>query len=160
MFGFDFETTSGRDARGGADDGGDEDEDAGPASALDDVDLSDIDRRLEGALAGFDIPPSVDEVVSEGEEEASSPVCLPERTAGCEERASSVWEDGEKFWKRTSLSTIPGSSPSDAEKAKTVPTPRMYSAGYGLGSRRSNMRPPSAMATPKSLYDADGFLRT
>ena len=157
MFDFDFETTSGRDARGGADDG--EDEDAGTASALDDVDMSDIDRRLEGALAGFEIPPSVDEGVSD-EEEASSPICLPERTAECEERASSVWEDGEKFWDRTSLSTIPGSSPSDAEKAKTIPTPRMYSAGYGLGSRRSNMRPPSVMATPKSLYDADGFLRT
>lgn len=158
MFDFDFETTSGCDARGGADDG--EDENAGPASALDDVDMSDIDRRLEGALGGFEIPPSVDEVVLDEGEEASSPVCLPERTAECEERASSVWEDGEKFWNRTSLSTIPGSSLSDAEKARTIPTPRMYSAGYGLGSRRSNMRPPSVMATPKSLYDADGFLRT
>lgn len=158
MFDFDFETTSGCDARGGADGG--QSEDAGPASALDDVDMSYIDRRLAGALGGFDIPPSVDEIVSDEGQEASSPVCLPERTAECEERTSSVWEDGEKFWNRTSLSTIPGSSPSDAEKAKTIPTPRMYSSEDGLGSRRSNMRPPSVMATPKSLYDADGFLRT
>jgi hypothetical protein len=157
MFDFDFGSTGGYDARGGADDG--EDSEADPTSALDDVDLTDIERRLEGALAGFDIPPpSVDEAASE--KEASSPISLPEQTDECEDRASSVWEDGEKFWNRTSLSTIPGSSPSDAEKARTVPTPRMFSAGYGLGSRRSNMRPPSVMATPKSLYDAEGFLRT
>jgi len=157
MFDFDFGSTGGGyDARGGADDGED---DANPTSALDDVDMSDIERRLEGALGGFDVPPpSVEKVASE--QEASSPISLPEQTDDmCEDRASSVWEDGEKFWNRTSLSTIPGSSPSDAEKARTVPTPRMYSAGYGLGSRRSNMRPPSVMATPKSLYDAEGFLR-
>jgi hypothetical protein len=162
MFDFDFgSTVGGYDARGGANDG--EDEDADPTSALDDVDLSDIERRLEGALAGFDIPPSVDEVDSEKEEEeaeASSPRSLPEEPAQCEERPSSVWEDGEMFWNRTSLSTIPGSSPSDAEKARTIQTPRMYSAGYGLGSRRSHMRTPSAMATPRSLYDANGFLKT
>lgn len=157
MFDFDFETTSGCDARGGADDG-EEEGDVGPCSALDDVYLSNIERRLEGALGGFEVPPSVDEVASE--KEASSPISLPETTAECAQRASSVWEDGEQFWNRTSLSTIPGSSPSDAEKARSVPTPRMYSAGYGLGSRRSNMRPPSVMATPKSLYDADGFLKT
>ncbi|KAM0707430.1 hypothetical protein Q7P35_004075 [Cladosporium inversicolor] len=157
MFDFDFEATGGYDARGGADDG--EEDDMDPTSALDDVDMSDIERRLEGALAGFDIPPSVDEGVSE--EEASSPVALPEQTDDqCGDRASSVWEDGEKFWNRTILSTIPGSSPSDAEKARMVMTPRMYSAGYGLGSRRSHMRSPGVMATPKSLYDADGFLRT
>lgn len=157
MFDFDFEATGAYDARGGADDG--EEDDMDPTSALDDVDMSDIERRLEGALAGFDIPPSVDEGVSE-EGQASSPVCLPEQNDECDDSASSVWEDGEKFWNRTSLSTIPGSSPSDTEKARIVPTPRMYSAGYGLGARRSPMRSPGVMATPKSLYDADGFLRT
>lgn len=157
MFDFDFGSMGGYDARGGADDG--EDSEADPTSALDDVDLSDIERRLEGALAGFDIPPSVDELESE-KEEASSPRSLPEEAIQCEERASSVWEDGEMFWNRTSLSTIPGSSPSDAEKARTIQTPRMYSAGHGLGNRRSHMRTPSAMATPRSLYDANGFLKT
>lgn len=103
----------------------------------------------------------MDEGVSEEEEEeASSSDCLPVCTAECEERGSSVWENGERFWNRTSLSTIPRSSPSEAEKARTVPTPRVYSTGYGLGSRRASMQPPSVMAPPKSLYDADGFLET
>lgn len=153
MFDFDFGSKASYDARGGAADGSDSDAD--PTSALDNVDMSDIERRLEGALAGFDVPVSVDETASEGR---SSPTPLPVQTP--DERASSVWEDGELFWNRTSLSTIPGSSPSDAEKARIVPTARMYSANHSLGRRQSHMRSPSVMATPKSLYDADGFLRT
>jgi hypothetical protein len=104
-------------------------------------------------LAGFDVPvTSVDGRVSS--EESSSPVQTPTQ----DENASSVWEDGEKFWDRTSLSTIPGSSPSDAEKARSVgPTPRMYASVHGLGGRKAHVRSPSVMATPKSLYDGDGF---
>jgi hypothetical protein len=154
MFDFDFGDAH---ASGGALDGLDSDLDAdlNATSALDNVDLSDIERRLEGALAGFDVPASsADGRVSS--EESSSPVQTPTQ----DENASSVWEDGEKFWNRTSLSTIPGSSPSDAEKARSVgPTPRLYASVYGVGGRRAHMRSPSAMATSRSLYDADGFLQ-
>jgi hypothetical protein len=124
-------------------------------SALDNVDLSDIERRLEGALAGFDVPPASSVDGRGSSDEGSSP---PVQTPMQDEGASSVWEDGEKFWNRTSLSTIPGSSPSDAEKARSVgPTPRMYAAVHGVGGRRSHLRSPSVMATPRSLYDGDGF---
>lgn len=167
MFDFGF----GSDAHGGAADHSDDDAEA--TSALDNVDLSDIERRLEGALAGFEVPASIDEEgVSSplySDNGCSSPSPLPTQTAPFEEkdRASSVWEDGENFWNRTSLSTIPGSTPSDAEKARAAlqtPKTRYYSSIRGLGAaggRQSHMRTPSMMmATPRSLYDADGFLKT
>jgi hypothetical protein len=152
MFDFDFGEA---DSRGGAMDG---DLDLGselhPTSALDNVDLSYIERRLEGALAGFDVPVASVDGRGSSEESLSPPVQTPTQ----DENASSVWEDGEKFWNRTSLSTIPGSSPSDAEKARSVrPTPRMYASVHGVGGRRAHMRSPSVMATPRSLYDGDGF---
>ncbi|KAL1589456.1 hypothetical protein WHR41_01595 [Cladosporium halotolerans] len=164
MFDFDF----GRDARGGAEEAGEGEvgEGEAPASALDNVDLSDIERRLEGALAGFEVPVAVEEQEREREEgECESPVwargCAGEEEDE-DERSSSVWEDGEKFWDRTSLSTIPGSSPSDADKARAaIQTPRMYAIeNHGFGSRWARMRSPSVMVTPRSLYDADGFLKT
>lgn len=178
MFDFDFGSTPSRDAHGGA---AADDSDASPTSALDNVDLSEVERRLEGALAGFDVP--VSPVDDEDDfpqnrsrtvfEDQPSPTSSP--SAQCrqeqDERSSSVWEDGEKFWDSTSLSTIPGSSPSDAEKLRAVQTPRTYSpvrGGFGSMSLRAQQvhmhmqaRPVSGvMAMPKSLYDADGFLRT
>ncbi|KAM0723871.1 hypothetical protein Q7P37_000861 [Cladosporium fusiforme] len=194
LFDFDFDA---RDVEGGAEEG-DGDGDGGygfgasaaesaPTSALDHVDLSDIERRLEGALAGFDVPATVDEPIFEDrEKKRSSPVsscsttpppipCKPDQFEAEAEaddgdsRSSSVWEDGEKFWQRTSLSTIPGSSPSDAEKlrAAALQTPTPVPVVFRGGERRGapiaaggRMRSPSVMATPGSLYDADGFLRT
>ena len=63
-----------------------------------------------------------------------------------------MWEDGEDFWNnRKRLSTIPGSSPSDAEKARMVQTPRMYSAMHGKRAALSLRSP--------GLYDGAGFLK-
>jgi hypothetical protein len=129
---FDFDSG---DVHGGAD----------ATSALDNVDLSEMERRLEGALAGFDVPVDVgDDEDGDGWE-------------GDKKRESSVWENGEKFWNRTSLSTIAGSSPSEVEKAKAG----REVSGYAFGgrARRAHMRSPSVMETPRSLYDAQGFFK-
>lgn len=171
LFDFDFGARGRRDVESGAADHryDDHDDDANPASALDNVDLSEVERRLEGALAGFDVPVSSPAsaasvnsraAIEEERIEAafSSPSPTTEERDQDRDRSSSVWEDGEDFWdNRKRLSTIPGSSPSDAEKARTVQTPRMYSAVYG---RRAALilRSPD-MATPGSLYDGDGFLK-
>ena len=133
------------------------DDEADPTSALDNVDLSEVERRLEGALAGFDVPAASPESASskgceakeEGREEGE---CDGECDQECDERSSSVWGDGEDFWNnRKRLSTIPGSSPSDAEKARMVQTPRMYSAVHGRRAALSLRSP--------GLYDGDGFLK-
>lgn len=187
MFDFDFGSTPSRDAHGGALEGDSDEGERSPTSALDNVDLSDIERRLEGALAGFDVPvsPTVDHDDEEdcvakpshlaldscpkfAPKSSPSPFQHEQENEECDRsRSSSVWEDGEKFWDRTSLSTIPGSSPSDAEKARAlaaIQTPRVYGSplrGLGGARRVSQMRPVSGiMATPRSLYDADGFLKT
>lgn len=205
LFDFDFRSVGERevDAGGGAEEGEGEGDSGNlgvgvPTSALDYVDLSDIERRLEGALAGFDVPACVDEPIrEEGRASLSacssssvaccsspspnmpmpSKVCLPEKENekggdqegedeedDDEDISSSVWEDGEKFWERTSLSTIPGSSPSDAEKLRALQTPPVgfsVSGKRGFGERRGRLqRSPGVVATPRSLYDADGFLRS
>ena len=160
LFDFDFGARDRRDVESGAHDyryDGCYDDDADPTSALDNVDLSEVERRLEGALAGFDIPVSSPKSVSSRDCEARE----EEGECGEEcERSSSVWEDGEDFWNnRKRLSTIPGSSPSDAEKARMVQTPRMYSAAHGRRAALSLRSPDTGMATPGSLYDGAGFLR-
>ena len=133
------------------------DDEADPTSALDNVDLSEVEKRLEGALAGFDVPAASPESASskgcEAKEcEGEQGECGGECDQECDERSSSVWEDGEGFWNnRKRLSTIPGSSPSDAEKARMVQTPRMYSAVHGRRAALSLRSP--------GLYDGDGFLK-
>ena len=144
------------------------DDDAETTSALDNLDLSEVEKRLEGALAGFDVPVKSPESVSshksvssvgskhggeEGKEnECDDEECDQECNEECE-RSSSVWEDGEDFWNnRKRLSTIPGSSPTDAEKARMVQTPRMYSA---MRMKRAALR-----AQSPGLYDGAGFLKT
>ena len=133
------------------------DDEADPTSALDNVDLSEVEKRLEGALAGFDVPAASPESASskgcEAKEcDGEQGECGGECDQECDERSSSVWEDGEGFWNnRKRLSTIPGSSPSDAEKARMVQTPRMYSAVHGRRAALSLRSP--------GLYDGDGFLK-
>lgn len=62
-------------------------------SALDDVDMFAFDRRLEGALAGFE----------------AGPPSSADATATTS-RTSSVWEDGEKFWEQHKFEQPVGSS--------------------------------------------------
>jgi hypothetical protein len=148
------------------------DDDAETTSALDNVDLSEVERRLEGALAGFDVPVASPESVSSSRKSVSSAgskdggeggkenECDRECDRECDqecneecERSSGVWEDGEDFWNnRKRLSTIPGSSPTDAEKARMVQTPRMYSA--------MRMKRSALSAQSPGLYDGAGFLKT
>lgn len=144
MFDFDFASM---DANAGAEvyeaeiGGGEEQH----RSALDEIDMTDLDRRLDGALAGFDAgPPSTDTL----------------------SRRSSVWEDGEKFWERRPEFTFAPSSPLPIDV-----TPRKKAAPFGgenlLMTPMARLQmpvldgPPSSIGkTPKSLYDSDGFLRT
>lgn len=149
LFDFDF---SGLDAGAGAEEGGNKHQ-----SALDDIDMSALDRRLDGALAGFEAgPPS------------SAATVTPTRT-------SSVWEDGEKFWEERPKISIPVSSPSlpavVMTPAKRSAAPLTMENGQALATPQLKMptpieplsagRPPlSITKTPKSLYDSDGFLRS
>ena len=152
------------------------DTDAGAASALDNVDLDDFERRLERALAGFDAPPRSSGELSNcatppkqpgmsdpEEEDAAAWASHPHYQAHLQQsRNSSVWEDGEKYWQRTSLSTIPGSSP---ESGRKLDTPRSAAnvgleiSDWGSWAHYRNGGG-SIMATPRSLYDAEGFLKT
>ncbi|KAK6437431.1 hypothetical protein LTR95_006373 [Oleoguttula sp. CCFEE 5521] len=116
----------------------------GAGGALDEIDVSDIERQLDGAIGGFDVPEHEDGDASgvhleEDEDLVIEEVELVPRGL---RMGSSVWEDGERFWQRTSLSTIPGSSPG--------------ATGVGLGVEFGG----EDAQTPKSLYDADGFLRS
>ena len=159
LFDFDF---GGADAGAGAE--------VSVPGALDEVDMTDIERRLEGALAGFD---------------------APAKSSESEKRSSSVWEDGEKFWEHPTWEVTP-SSPSPATKYEIdhstlmAATPRMDATlstptnvsprtsaavdssrliaatprSIVQGANGSSVYTPTVRATPRSLYDADGFLRT
>ncbi|KAK5113460.1 hypothetical protein LTR85_010888 [Meristemomyces frigidus] len=157
---FDFEFASG-DAGAGAQDtygecamDGSEYEVGGEKSALDEIDMTDLDRRLDGALAGFEAGPR------------SSPPSVGE-SASVSRTTSSVWEDGEKFWERRPEFSFVGSSPLPV--SNTTPTKKetaVYGSGNGMlmatpTSRLQMPMPPSSiMKTPRSLYDSDGFLKT
>ncbi|KAK3698139.1 hypothetical protein LTR37_017097 [Vermiconidia calcicola] len=103
-------------------------------SALDDIDMTEVEQIIDGALAGFAAPPGSDDTVREQQK-----------------RSSSVWEDGEKYWTEQSpqISVMP-SSP----LAMDV-TPQKPGSNGSLA-----VTPRTVQFTPKSLYDSDGFLRT
>ncbi|KAK5137785.1 hypothetical protein LTR08_007357 [Meristemomyces frigidus] len=137
--------------------------------ALDELDMTDLDRRLDGALAGFDAGPSV-----------------------AESRASSVWEDGELFWLREPAKTAKTAELAgdghrhyyeyeDAGEDSTTPTKKTNALGRERQGRESLLATPVAaglkmsvlmgrerewrgsgvgLRTPGSLYDEDGFLNT
>lgn len=74
---FDFGFAS---AEGGAE----EEEEESHSSALDDIDMTEIERKLDGAIAGFQVPDSSEK----------------------RRISSSVWEDGEKYWASSPLPDI------------------------------------------------------
>lgn len=135
LFDFDFGSA---DVEAGATDAGDI-----QTSALDDIDMTDFDRRLDGALAGFDAEPAA------------------------ESRSSSVWDDGERFWEHQQA---PGEMRASSPLPECL-TPTK-NGGKGLVTPTGNLKMPapdmgmqtlprsSIGRTPKSLYDSDGFLRT
>ncbi|KAI6827596.1 hypothetical protein KC327_g12382 [Hortaea werneckii] len=131
-------------------------------SALDDVDMFAFDRRLEGALAGFEagLPSSADATATTS-------------------RASSVWEDGEKFWEQQTIEQPAASTHrSLASQSNTTPMKKIVRSSVRedrslqtttpnskmpvlTGSLDPTAFPPlSITKTPRSLYDSDGFLRS
>ena len=96
-------------------------------SALDEIDMTQVEKTIDGALAGFEAIPSDDTTQQRG--------------------GSSVWEDGERYW--------------EEQQSPSNPLPIDLTPRKGEVSDRELMaRPLSIQATPKSLYDSDGFLRT
>ncbi len=89
-------------------------------AGLDDVDMAEVERRLDGALAGLDALPS-DQM----------------------RQSSSVWEDGERYWRQDSIGVATSSS------IAIYVTPKKVAES-----------PRRIQQTPKSLYDSDGFLKT
>ncbi|KAI7553352.1 hypothetical protein KC331_g1287 [Hortaea werneckii] len=130
-------------------------------SALDDVDMFAFDRRLEGALAGFE----------------AGPPSSADATATTS-RASSVWEDGEKFWEQQKIEQPVVSNPrglasqstttpmkkilrSSAQEDRSLQTTPNSKMPVLTGSWDPTAFPPlSITKTPRSLYNSDGFLRS
>ncbi|KAI7162700.1 hypothetical protein KC349_g1864 [Hortaea werneckii] len=132
-------------------------------SALDDVDMFAFDRRLEGALAGF---------------EAGPPSSADATTTTS--RASSVWEDGQKFWEQPKFELPVVSSTDRRLASQSTTTPMKKTVRSSAQEDRSlqvtpnskmpvltgsldptTVFPPlSITKTPRSLYDSDGFLRS
>ncbi|GAB7360683.1 hypothetical protein MBLNU230_g0562t1 [Neophaeotheca triangularis] len=161
LFDFEFGIALSSDADAGAEDQDNDREtyDDAKASALDDIDLDALERRISGAVAGFD---AQDELLP----------TVPE------ERSSSVWEDGERYWEwleqkkqrelRGSFAAGSGVATPTGEKGEAM---AFTLAGVGtLGGKagwvpctpaEKRLRDQSSPggATPRSLYDADGFLR-
>ncbi|KAK0310083.1 hypothetical protein LTR01_004282 [Friedmanniomyces endolithicus] len=132
-------------------------------SALDDIDMASLDRRLDGALAGFE----------PGAPSSSPPVLDSQRF--------SVWEDGELWQKQPRFSFTASSSPLlgdmdvtpvkkssagvwEREQGAMTPVQRLRMpdplAGGGVGFEDDGERPSSILKTPRSLYDSEGFLRS
>ncbi|KAI6832074.1 hypothetical protein KC340_g7342 [Hortaea werneckii] len=131
-------------------------------SALDDVDMFAFDRRLEGALAGFEaVPPSSADATA------------------TTSRASSVREDGEKFWEQqkveqpvvstdrrlasqsttTPMKKATRSSAQEDRSLQVTPNSKMPVLTGSLNPTTA-FPPLSITKTPRSLYDSDGFLRS
>jgi hypothetical protein len=168
---FDFDALPGAAERGEA---------SREPSALDDINLSDLDSRLDGALAGFDAePPS---------------------TASLRSRVSlEVWEKGEKFWENQQQQPSPSPNPMKGQAEISKPkveftpssplegnviiTPVKWAPGVWMDGKLLGMperegkenrlsveeeeeeeeeeeAPSSILRTPRSLYDSEGFLNS
>ena len=117
--------------------GAEEEEGAEWRSALEEIDLGVVERKLEGALAGFEA-----EGDRRSEARASTGVEVPVHGLP----RTSVWEDGEGFWEGREWRGFGARSAADFAN-QVVATPRKRRVG-------------SIQMTPRSLYDSDGFLKT
>ncbi|KXS99058.1 hypothetical protein AC578_6967 [Pseudocercospora eumusae] len=118
--------------------------------AMDEIDMEIFEKNVEGALKGFD---------AEFQEQQKE-------NLGPNARRCSVWDDGEKYWEESRPSTCTSGGLFSAythatptkRKEQVVTTsidPRLLMTPATTGVRSSA----SMAATPKSLYDADGFLK-
>ncbi|KAF7187004.1 hypothetical protein HII31_11613 [Pseudocercospora fuligena] len=144
LFDFDFESSTSTETTPGKNTG---------VSAMDEIDMEIFEKNVEGALKGFD----AEYRYSQQKENIS-----PSSQHG---RRSSVWDDGEKYWTQeesrpsTSGSLFPAYTHATPTKQKeqvvtTSIDPRL------LMTPANGVRSSASMAaTPKTLYDADGFLK-
>lgn len=109
-------------------------------SALDEIDLAIVERKLDGALAGFE-PREEERVGSDDDLRTKDPV---EEV----DRSSRSWEHAGEFWKGREWA---GFAAKDAGRMEDV-TPKKRDLFEDESRRKSIQR------TPKSLYDSDGFL--
>jgi hypothetical protein len=155
---FDFDFGNFGDTAAGADEHGSLDVAPNDArGALDEIDMSALDRQLDGAIAGFDVDPR------------STPPSLQSSTPN--EYRLSVWEDGEKFWEQRPEFAWPSSTPLPVDVTPIKKQSHLTPVGWdcdGSSTPVQRMRdpntvdtePPSSITkTPRSLYDSDGFLR-
>lgn len=132
---FDFDLAASSDVGPGADDVGISD------GIMDDINIAEIERKLDGALAGFDAMPH-----SDASHDTITSLGMVERSV----RRTSVWDDGEKYWEDQENRAPEGEG--DALDVTPVKRdPRRQSQDFGWAS---------IQCTPKSLYDSDGFLRS
>ena len=97
-------------ASGGAEHDG---RDGEEGTVMDEIDMAEVERRLDGAIAGFDAVPTSEE----------------------DRRRSSVWEDGERYWE----SQVPRVEVAESSPlpVKNMGTPRK---GDGLDSARRSIQ--------------------
>jgi hypothetical protein len=107
-------------------------------SALDEIDLAIVERKLDGALAGFE--PGSDDTDS-----------VKEQTND-EVASRQVWEHGDNFEQDKRWAGFVGKGAEGI--SATTPKKRDLLADGGAEWKRR-----SVQMTPRSLYDCDGFLR-
>ena len=174
LFDFDFDSThAGAEHQAG--------------NAMDEIDFAALEINIEGALAGFNedyrysqalksSPPPLN-IRRRGSDKEN------QEQEEQEKRESSVWDDGERYWQQQKQEYA-DSRPSTADSGGSTATPHyIVSSPASAGGRlsyypdhqeektmdprllstpmsKAGDRKSGVMATPKSLYDADGFLRT
>lgn len=161
LFDFDFGSrTSEQATQGGA-------MESEPTSAVDeeriDIRSSAFDRVLDGALAGLEAEferwsPTKELLQSETTQTNDS-------QEGKKRRKSSVWDDGEQFWSHQSNDhpsyKVHPAEVTPRKSADATCDPRMLTTSPSQRSSMLMSSPATTMlsTTPKSLYDADGFLK-
>lgn len=109
---------------------------------MDDINIAEIERKLDGALAGFDALPH-----SDASHDTITSLSVVERSV----RRGSVWEDGERYWEDQE-----NRAPADSEQDVLDLTP----VKKGTKRQSQEFGWASIQCTPRSLYDSDGFLKT
>ncbi|KAF2172744.1 hypothetical protein M409DRAFT_16707 [Zasmidium cellare ATCC 36951] len=145
-------------------------------SALDDLCLDDLEKVIDGALAGFDAehrasitPKPSAYAYGQGYNTTTNHTSTSPTNDKASKRNSNVWDDGEKFWSgayRPESFELPEfqlgsvSTPRKSPLASALELEREDGTGMGTVDPRLLSTPSvSVAATPRSLYDADGFLK-
>ncbi|GIZ47377.1 hypothetical protein CKM354_001047000 [Cercospora kikuchii] len=156
------------------------------STVLDEIDFEALEKSIDTAVKGLDEDWRYSQIAlqvrrdsdKENQDVITSQQQQHNDNNNTHQRSSSVWDDGEQFWKdneRNSTSPKPkplcvvnnsspprGQSPKTArywaEKYQKTLDPRMLSTP--VRNKDNRLSGVVMVATPKSLYDAEGFLRT